>query len=109
MSVAIRMPRDYLLRRPREPLRWDSRTRIRRSLGVVARNAFGWVLLVGGIPFVILPGPGITMVFIGVLLADFPGKRKLIFWLLTRGAVHHTINWFRAKAHREPIIVPGET
>jgi hypothetical protein len=102
------MPPDYLQRGHRKPLRWRDGGSFARALGRVVRNVFAYAMVAVAIPLVVPPGPGITLLFVGVLLADFPGKRRAIHWLLTHGAVHKTINWFRGRAGREPLVVPFE-
>ncbi len=55
---------------------------IRRLLKRLVRNVLGLALIVVGIVLWLTPiVPGGALALIGLLLVDFPGKRKLIRWL----------------------------
>jgi hypothetical protein len=40
--------------------------------------------MAAGAAMMVLPGPGVVALMIGVAMADFPGKKRLLKWLLTR-------------------------
>ncbi len=91
-----RMPPDYF-RRPERDLR-------PRTAGALAlrglRNLLGAVLVVAGILCLVLPGQGLLTLIVGLVLIDFPGKRRLEGWLVNRGPVLRSINALRRRAHR---------
>lgn len=97
--VIVRMPADYFANRKRER---------RENIGLrIARNLLGWLLILSGVAMLFLPGQGVLVLLIGVMLADFPGKYRVERWIISRGKVTKTINWLRAKFDRPPIEVDG--
>lgn len=71
----------------------------------IGRNIVGWLLILSGIAMLVLPGQGLLVLLIGVMLADFPGKHRLERWIISRGKVLKTINWFRGKFQRPPLTM----
>jgi len=103
--VVIRMPADYFLRLnpgskrpPRHPAL--------RVLFVVAKNILGAFLVLGGLLQLALPGQGLLSILLGVSLLDFPGKRRLELYIVTRKVVSRAMNWMRARAGRPPLRLP---
>jgi hypothetical protein len=43
---------------------------------------------------------------IGLMLLEFPGKRRMELWLIRRKAISSAIHWIRAKAGRPPLEIP---
>lgn len=98
--VLVRLPPDYFTQEGQ---------RRRRSAGVawrIARNIVGWLLIVGGAVMLVLPGQGVLVLLIGVMLADFPGKHRLEEWIISRRRVNKAINSLRRRFGREPLEVP---
>jgi hypothetical protein len=88
--VLVRLPADYF-QKSTVPLG-------SRSTGwVIARNILGWICIVVGLAMLLLPGPGILMILIGVVLVDFPGKHRVQRWIISRKKVLATANWLRKK------------
>jgi len=95
-----RLPRDYfsdILEHPHHPSR-DSR----HIVLVVLKNTAGVILVAAGIAMLFLPGQGLLTMLIGILCMSFPGKRKLILYLITRPAVQRSLDWTRKKLHSPP-------
>jgi hypothetical protein len=59
-----------------------------------------------GVAMLLLPGQGILTILIGLMLIDFPGKRRLERRLVQQPSVWRAINWMRAKAHQPPLEMP---
>jgi hypothetical protein len=93
--VVSRMPTDYLMgNAPRPPARgW-------RLIGRVLRNLLGAVLLLLGLLLLALPGQGLLTICVGLMLVDFPGKRRLERRLLAARGVLSTINALRRRRGR---------
>jgi hypothetical protein len=106
--LAIRLPADYLQRKSTARLEWSGLRSVARSAGIILRNALAYVMIAGAIPLLVLPGPGITLLFVGMLLADFPYKRRMVHWMLQHGTVHRLINDIRRRAQRAPLVVPTD-
>jgi hypothetical protein len=76
-----------------------------RTLGFLARNLAGVVLVVVGAIMAIpgVPGQGLLTMLIGLTLLSFPGKRRLERRLLRVPAVLRGINRLRARFSRPPL------
>ncbi|MCC5805644.1 MAG: hypothetical protein JJU00_04875 [Opitutales bacterium] len=101
--LIIRMPTDYFVREE-VPL-WPGLRREWRLVLFGAKNLLGGILLLGGLAMVVLPGQVLT-ILVGIMLLNFPGKRRLEHWLIRRCSIHRTINWIRAKRYRPPLHIP---
>ncbi|MCH2161933.1 MAG: PGPGW domain-containing protein [Phycisphaerales bacterium] len=102
--LVARMPADYFVRTPPPRGSRSARTVILHLL----RNTLGVVLVIGGIIMLVLPGQGLLTIAIGLLVLEFPGKRRLQAWILRRSVIRRGINWLRSRAHRPPLMFPGD-
>lgn len=96
--IMVKIPADYFKEdRPRDL--WAGRHPAVRLLGVVGKNILGVLLVVLGILMSIpgVPGQGILTILLGIMLLDFPGKRRLEYKLVSRPQVLKTINKLRHK------------
>ena len=76
-------------------------------LGVlVLKNLLGVILVLVGIAMLVLPGQGIITIIVGISLLNFPGKRKLELRIFRQRRVMRAVSWIRAKANRQPLIIP---
>lgn len=101
----ISIPKNYFLGAEAPP--WSLKTRHPWvNVGIhIAKNLLGAVLIVLGLLFLALPGQGIVTVLVGIVLLDFPGKRKLELRLIRRPKVLAALNWIRKRLGREPFAV----
>ncbi len=104
--VLIKLPRTYFRHNhPREF--WNDRHPTIRLVGVIGKNVLG-VLLVGlGIVMSIpgVPGQGILTILLGIMLLDFPGKRRLEFRLVSRPRVLKAINRLRHRFGKPALVL----
>jgi hypothetical protein len=70
---------------------------------LIVRNALGWLLIAAGLAMLALPGPGLLVLLIGIILADFPGKKRLVAWILSRRGVLEGANRLRARFGKPPL------
>lgn len=91
-SVIARLPVDFFTRRNHKSSLW--------------LNITGWVLIVAGIAMMILPGPGAMVLLVGIVFADFPGKRRFLLWVLSMGTIFARLNRIRAKRGKRPLKKP---
>jgi len=68
------------------------------------KNVAGIILFCIGVILLFIPGQGLLTIFTGLMLMNFPGKRKLLLSIVRRKPVLKTINWIRLKAGKEPIV-----
>jgi hypothetical protein len=43
----------------------------------------------------------------GTMLLDFPGKNRLVRWIVARFNVMRTLNWLRRRSGRTPFYLEG--
>jgi hypothetical protein len=103
--LLVSLPSDYFSRKKQ-----FSRIRhpVLRMFFIVLKNVIGVFALIAGFIMLFTPGQGALTVLVGVILCDFPGKRKLERQLIARPLVLSTINRIRARYRRPPIVVEEE-
>jgi hypothetical protein len=100
LRVVLALPPDYFERAPPSRAPWTAR-RVARNLAGLVTIAVGALLSVPGIP-----GQGLLLVLVGVLLVDFPRRRRLERTLVARPGVLALINRLRARFGRPPLRPP---
>ncbi|KKM07371.1 hypothetical protein LCGC14_1734610 [marine sediment metagenome] len=103
----IRIPSDYFsnsnIERRKTP--WSNQHPLVRRILLAGRNVFGYVFIVVGTAMLVLPGPGILTIVVGIILLNFPGKYRLERWMVERRPVLRSINWLRQRAKKTPIVL----
>lgn len=107
-AVMVRIPADYFVRDRRAATPWGHRHPVVAWTFRIAHNVLGWVLILAGIAMLVLPGPGVVTIFVGVMLAEFPGKFRLERWIVSRPRVLKVINWQRSVRGVEPLRMEPE-
>ena len=102
--IVARLPENYFIR-PRRQRREISLTNW--SL-IIGKNVVGGMLVVAGIAMLVLPGQGVLTILVGLMLMNFPGKRRMERWLVSLPRVLSSLNWLRKKFDRPPLIVDEE-
>ncbi len=76
-----------------------------RMVGIFVKNLFGLVLVFFGVLMSLpgVPGQGVLTILLGVMLLDFPGKRRVELKLIRRPKVLRAINRIRRKFDRPPL------
>jgi uncharacterized membrane protein len=90
--AVARLPTDFFTRKNHKPSVWV--------------NIAGWALIVAGVAMMVLPGPGAVALLAGIVLANVPGKRRLLRWFLSQGKVFAKLNRIRAKRGKPPLQKP---
>lgn len=98
--LIARAPADLFTREP------SRRRGIGPLLGAIVRNLFGLVLLVLGVLMLVLPGQGLLMVLLALLVLDFPKKRAAIQQLVQKPKVWDALHYFRERANKPPFERP---
>lgn len=96
-TVLVTAPADYLSEaRVRRRLHWTWRT---------LRTALGLVLVVVGLLLSLpgVPGQGVLTILAGLMLIEFPGRRRLLRAIIGRPAVLSAVNRLRARFDRPPL------
>jgi putative transmembrane protein PGPGW len=97
LSAAVaRLPEDYLLRvRPEN----GSRHVLRRGVGIL--------LVAAGIVMLLVPGPGVVSIVVGLIVLDVPWLRRHLVALVSRPRVVAALNAARRRVNRPPLSVPA--
>src|SRR5262245_10977606 len=80
--LVVYIPTTYFLERDHRRL-WIDRRPLLRLGFLVVKNFVGLVLVAAGIVMLFGPGQGVLTILIGVMLLNFPGKRRLERWLVS--------------------------
>lgn len=84
-----------------------ARIRRRQHLpSTVRRQLLGLGLVVVGVVLLFLPGQGVLTIVAGLMVMDFPGKRRWLRWLATRDNVRPALQWARQRAGEPPFEMP---
>ena len=106
--ILTRLPPDYFSNEKVEL--WPDRPDWQRAAGRVGKNVLGVVLVVVGVllSFPGVPGQGFLTIFIGIILVDFPGKRRLERRVMKMPRVFKACNKLRVRWKRAPFLAPEE-
>jgi hypothetical protein len=69
----------------------------------IGKNMLGALFLIVGLMLVVLPGPGVLAMLVGIGLLDFPGRRRLIGAVVRRKSVLGPVNIMRRRAGAPPL------
>jgi hypothetical protein len=78
----------------------------RRRAVRVARWIVGGLLTVAGVAMLVLPGPGIAAIVVGLVVLDLPLLRRLALYLLRRPGVAKAVTRVRARYGSPPLVLP---
>lgn len=96
-----RLPADYFTR----PEASGGDARPSRLLLRVAKNLLGVLFVALGILMLVLPGQGLLTLFVGLLLVDFPGKRRVVHRVVAAPRVLGIVNALRRRWNRPPLRI----
>lgn len=103
--IAVRIPADYFAKGKRHKQLGAGMSPGVRLLIKIGKNVVGAILIVAGVVMLILPGQGVFAILLGLMLVDFPGKRRLVRWIVSRPSVLRSINKLRRRHHRPPLVM----
>lgn len=103
--LVARIPADYFIRLAKSDESFRTRHPVVAISTKLFKNAAGVVFLLAGIAMLVLPGQGILTILIGIMLIDFPGKRRFELALIRRPHVLRAVNWIRKRSRREPLQI----
>lgn len=104
--LITRIPADYFTRDKR--LHSNHAKPLFSFVFIAAKNLLGAVLLLIGFLLLFLPGQGLIMIFVGLLIMNYPGKYTLERWLIRRPGVLRAMNALRRKHGKLPLLSPVE-
>jgi hypothetical protein len=101
-----RLPADYFVRRTTLRVR-TAEVSWSHTAFVLAKNVLGALLVLAGIAMLVLPGQGIATIVVGLLMMQFPGKRRLERKLVSIPPVLRAVNALRRRNGEADLILPS--
>lgn len=102
--LIIQIPADYFCHHHR--LHISKRHPLLNVVIKVAKNLLGAVFLLVGFVLLFLPGQGLLLILVGLLIMNYPGKYRLERWLIRRPGVLPALNALRVRRGKPPLISP---
>jgi hypothetical protein len=104
--ILVKLPADHFNKNHRTSF-WLGRHPVIRAMGIIGKNILGVLLVVVGILLSIpgVPGQGLLTILLGIMLLDFPGKRRLEQNLLRRPQILKTINRLRGRFGKQALEI----
>ncbi len=103
-TLLVLLPATYFLNSYNRKF-WKSQQQTIRWIGIGAKNVVGFALVVLGVLQLVLPGQGLLTILIGLMLMDFPGKRRLERMIIGRPRVLAAINRLRARFNKPRLLL----
>lgn len=96
------LPSDFL-----QPRMLDSKRKgVFGALIFTFRNIIGLILATLGVILMVTPGPGLVVLLVGISLAEFRGKQRLLISIAIQPSVFNSLNWMRARRGKPPFEYP---
>lgn len=94
--ILIKLPASYFQKSHSREF-WTERPPIIRLFAIIGKNVLGVVLVALGVVLSLpgVPGQGLLTILLGIMLLDFPGKRRLELKLVSRPRIFNAINKLR--------------
>ena len=97
------IPNDYFIEDKRN--KYQSSYPLTWLISIIIKNIVGYILIIGGILMLVLPGQGLFTIIIGLMLSNYPGKYFIERKFIAIPSVLKTINWLRKKSNKPPLEV----
>jgi hypothetical protein len=94
---AAKIPKDYFTNKQRVSKLKESSI-VLWLFYIITKNLIGYIFIILGILALVLPGQGILMILIGLVMSDYPGKQNLERRIISIKTVRRGINWLRKKS-----------
>jgi hypothetical protein len=94
---AAKIPQDYFTNKQRVSKLKESSI-VLWLFYMIIKNLIGYIFIILGILALVLPGQGILMILIGLVMSDYPGKQNLERRIISIKTVRRGINWLRKKS-----------
>jgi len=98
----IAIPPDYFINKKRVSA-LKNRSILLWIIYIVFKNIIGYIFIIMGLAALVLPGQGILMILVGLMMSDYPKKFDLEKKIITIKAVRKGINWIRIKSNVDKI------
>ena len=104
--VLVKIPATYFQKSHSRDFLADH-SAVVRILAIIGKNVLGLLLVALGVVLSLpgVPGQGILTILLGIMLLDFPGKRKLEYWLVSRPKIYSAINKLRQRFSKPALVL----
>jgi hypothetical protein len=104
--LLVKLPPTYFLDKHDRGL-WIDQHPVLRWTGIIAKNLLGLAIILLGLALSVpgIPGQGLLTILIGLVLLDFPGKRRLERRILGLPRVYKRVNQLRARFGKAPLLL----
>jgi hypothetical protein len=106
--VLVKLPSTYYVGRHGPPMfGWAERHPALRWAVLIGKNVLGVLLVIAGVllSLPLIPGQGFLTIILGIMLLNFPGKRRLERRLVSRPRILRAINGLRARFGKPPLVM----
>ena len=96
--ILVKIPADYFKKSRRSKFMANHSQAV-RVLAMVGKNLLGVALVILGIVLSLpgVPGQGVLTILLGIMLLDFPGRRRFERWIVTSPRVKNAVNKLRQR------------
>ena len=98
----IAIPSDYFINKKRVSTLRDNSILL-WVFYKIFKNIIGYIFIAIGLLALVLPGQGILMILIGLMMSDYPKKFDLEKKIIKINTVRKGVNWIRIKSNVEKI------
>ncbi|MDA9044422.1 hypothetical protein N9H95_00785 [Gammaproteobacteria bacterium] len=98
----IAIPSDYFINKKRVSALRDNSILL-WVFYKIFKNIIGYIFISIGLLALVLPGQGILMILIGLMMSDYPKKFDLEKKIIKINTVRKGVNWIRIKSNVEKI------
>ena len=104
--VLIRLPVSYFQESHLREF-WTERHPIIRLFAIIGKNVLGVALVALGVVLSLpgIPGQGLLTILLGIMLLDFPGRRRLELKVVSRPRIFNVINKLRHRFGKPALVL----
>jgi len=104
--ILVKLPASYFQKSHSRDF-WTDRHPVVRLIGKIGKNALGVALVLLGVVLSLpgIPGQGLITILLGIMLLDFPGKRRLELKIVSRPRIFNAINKLRHRFGKPPLVL----
>lgn len=102
--ILVKIPADYFQDSPGTKFLQHYSPAV-RVLAIIGKNLAGVFLVILGVLLSLpgVPGQGVLTILLGVMLLDFPGRRRFERWIVSRPKVRNAVNKLRQRFGKPPL------
>lgn len=104
--ILVKIPANYF-QESRNSTFLKGHSPVVRVMAIIGKNLAGVLLVVLGVLLSLpgVPGQGVLTILLGIMLLDFPGRRRFERWIVSRPKIFNTINKLRNRFNKQPLVL----